>query len=111
MHPSRGFTALLFIDDKVKRKGGVFSEHIVFFTNVPGSSHTSSYMSGHHLATVRRAGRKRGARFESTEALAEQSAVRRSAVELHRCCARVSRAAALVQQHIDGVARASSAGT
>ena len=35
----------------------------------------------------------------------------RSAVELHRCCARVSRAAALVQQHIDSVARASSAGT
>ena len=68
-------------------------------------------MSGHHLATVRRAGRKRGARFESTEALAEQPAVRRSAVELHRCCARVSRAAALVQQHIDSVARASSAGT
>ena len=27
-------------------------------------------MSGHHLATVRRAGRKRGARFESSEALA-----------------------------------------
>ena len=68
-------------------------------------------MSGHHPATVRRAGRKRGARFESSEALAEQSAVVRSAVELHRCCARVSRAAALVQQHIDGVARASSAGT
>jgi len=68
-------------------------------------------MSGHHLATVRRAGRKRGARFESSEALAEQPALRRSAVELHRCCARVSRAAALVQQHIDGVARASSAGT
>ena len=66
-------------------------------------------MSGHHPATVRRAGRKRGARFESTEALAEQPV--RSAVELHRCCARVSRAAALVQQHIDGVARASSAGT
>ena len=35
----------------------------------------------------------------------------RGAVELHRCCARVSRAAALVRQHIDGVARASSAGT
>ena len=68
-------------------------------------------MSGHHLATVRRAGRKRGARFESSEALAEQPAVARSAVELHRCCARVSRAAALVRQHIDGVARASSAGT
>eukprot|EP00964_Phaeocystis_antarctica_P011316 scaffold6243_cov70-Phaeocystis_antarctica.AAC.1 len=63
-------------------------------------------MSGHHPATVRRAGRKRGARFESSEALTE-----RSAVELHRCCSRVSRAAALVRQHIDGVARASSAGT
>ena len=92
-------------------KGSVFSEHAIRFTNVPGSPHTSSHMSGHHLATVRRAGRKRGARFESSEALAEQSAVVRSAVELHRCCARVSRAAALVQQHIDGVARASSAGT
>eukprot|EP00964_Phaeocystis_antarctica_P063297 scaffold37969_cov59-Phaeocystis_antarctica.AAC.1 len=51
-------------------------------------------MFGHHPATVRRAGRKRGARFESSEALAD-----------------VSRAAALVRQHIDGVARASSAGT
>ena len=68
-------------------------------------------MSGHHLATVRRAGRKRGARFESSEALAEQPAVAPSAVELHRCCTRVSRAAALLRQHIDGVARASSAGT
>ena len=68
-------------------------------------------MFGHHPATVRRAGRKRGARLESSEALAEQPAVVRSAVELHRCCARVSRAAALVRQHIDGVARASSAGT
>ena len=68
-------------------------------------------MSGHHLATVRRAGRKRGARFESSEALAEQPAVARSAVELHRCCARMSRAAALLRQHVDGVARASSAGT
>eukprot|EP00964_Phaeocystis_antarctica_P139719 scaffold104541_cov64-Phaeocystis_antarctica.AAC.1 len=69
-------------------------------------------MSGHHPATVRRAGRKRGARFESAEALAEQQpAVARTAVELHRCCARVSRAAALVRQRIDGVARASGAGT
>eukprot|EP00964_Phaeocystis_antarctica_P104470 scaffold69582_cov58-Phaeocystis_antarctica.AAC.2 len=32
-------------------------------------------MSGHHPATVRRAGRKRGAKFESSEALAEQPAV------------------------------------
>eukprot|EP00964_Phaeocystis_antarctica_P042063 scaffold24086_cov32-Phaeocystis_antarctica.AAC.1 len=59
-------------------------------------------MFGHRPATVRRAGRKRGARFESSEALAEQPAVART---------RVSRAAALVRQHIDGVARASSAGT
>ena len=58
-----------------------------------------------------RAWRKRRARFESSEALEEQLAVARSAVELLRCCARVSRAAALVRQHIDGVARASSAGT
>jgi len=68
-------------------------------------------MSGHHLTTVRRAGRKRGARFESSEALAEQPAVARNAVELHGCCARVSLAEALLSQHIDGVARASSAGT
>ena len=68
-------------------------------------------MFNYHPATVRRAGRKRGTRFESSEALAEQPAVARSAVELHRCCTRVSRAAALVRQHIDGVARASSAGT
>ena len=71
-------------------------------------------MSGHHPATVRRAGRKRGARFFRALRLwrlAEQPAVARSAVELHRCCARVSRAAALVRQHIDGVTRASSAGT
>ena len=71
----------------------------------------SSHVSGHHLATVRRAGLKRGARFESSEALAEQPAVARSAVELHRCCARVSRAAALLSQHIDGVTRAGSVGT
>ena len=55
--------------------------------------------------------RKRHARFESSEALAEQPAVARTAVKLHGCCARVSLAAALVRQHIDGVARASSAGT
>jgi hypothetical protein len=68
-------------------------------------------MSGHHPATVRLAGRKRHARFESSEALAELPAVARTAVELHGCCARVSLAAALLSQHIDGVARANSAGT
>ena len=45
-------------------------------------------------------------RFESSEALAELPAVARTAVELHGCCARVSLAAALLSQHIDGVARA-----
>ena len=43
-------------------------------------------MSGHHPATVRGglwAQRKRGARFESSEALAEQPVVVRGAVELH----------------------------
>ena len=63
-------------------------------------------MSGHHPATVRRAGRKRGARFESSEALVELPAVAPTAVELHACCARVSLAEALLSQHIDGVARA-----
>ena len=46
---------------------GAFSPNTCFFTNLPGSPHTSSYMSGHHPATVRRAGRKRGARFESCD--------------------------------------------
>ena len=69
-------------------------------------------MSGHHPATVRLAGRKRHARFESSEALAELPAVARTAVELHGCCARVSLAAAPLSQHIDGgVTRAGSAGT
>jgi hypothetical protein len=78
---------------------------------VPSSPHTSSHMSGHHPATVRLAGRKRHARFESSEALAELPAVAPTAVELHGCCARVSLAAALLSQHIDSVARAGSAGT
>jgi hypothetical protein len=56
-------------------------------------------------------GRKRHARFKSSEALAELPAVAHTAVELHGCCARVSLAEALLCQHIDGVARASSAGT
>eukprot|EP00964_Phaeocystis_antarctica_P153648 scaffold122006_cov63-Phaeocystis_antarctica.AAC.2 len=44
-------------------------------------------MFGHHPATVRLAGRKRYARLESSEALAEKPVVARSAVELHDCCA------------------------
>jgi len=90
---------------------GVFSPNPLFFTNVPSSAtpHTSSHMSGHHPATVRLAGRKRHARFESSEALAELPAVARTAVELQGCCARVSLAEALLSQHIDGVARAGSA--
>ena len=68
-------------------------------------------MFGHHLAPMRLAGRKRHARFESSEALAEQPAVAHTAVELHGCCARVSLAEALLSQHVDCVTRASNAGT
>jgi hypothetical protein len=68
-------------------------------------------MFGHHPATVRLAGRKRHASVESSEGLAELPAVACTAVELHGCCARVSLAEALLCQYIDGVARASSAGT
>jgi hypothetical protein len=57
-------------------------------------------MSGHHPATVRLAGRKRHARFESSEALAEQPALAHTAVELHGCCARVSLAEALSSVNI-----------
>ena len=92
-------------------KGCVFSEPAFFLRTCPQLPHMSSHMSGHHPATVRLAGRKRHARFESSEALAELPAVARTAVELHGCCARVSLAAALLSQHIDGVARAGSAGT
>jgi hypothetical protein len=94
-------------------KGGVFSEPSCsfLFTNVPSSPHTSSHMFGHHPATVRLAGRKGHARFVSSEALAELSAVAHTAVELHGCCARVSLAAALLSQHVDCVTRAGSPGT
>ena len=47
--------------------------------NLPSSPHTSSHMSGHHPATMRLAGRKRHARFEISEALAELPAVARTA--------------------------------
>ena len=64
------------------------------------------------------AGRKRGAillsrAFESSEALAEQPAEWRAVPWscIDAALARLSRVAALVRQHIDGVARASSAGT
>ena len=49
----------------------------LFFRTLPSRAHTSSHMSGHHLATGRRApGRKRGARFESSEALAHWQSCR-----------------------------------
>jgi hypothetical protein len=51
---------------------GAFSPNpLLFFTNLSSSPHTSSHMFGHHPATVRLARRKRHARFESSEALAE----------------------------------------
>ena len=70
-------------------------------------------MSGHHLATVRRAGRKRGARFESTEALAEQRrqwcAVPWSCIDAAPGCRALRRSSNNILT--PGVARASSAGT
>ena len=49
----------------------------IFITNLPSSPHTSSHMRrpspGDGAATVRLAGRKRRARFESSEALRTHS--------------------------------------
>jgi hypothetical protein len=99
--------------------GGVFFEPMISLRTCPARpirDHTCSAIT-RRLCGVRLAGRKRHARFESSEALGELPAVARAAVdqpwtvELHECCARVSLAAALLNQHIDGVARAGSAGT
>ena len=73
---------------------GVFSPNPTFFKKGARlAPHELTHVRASPGDSVRRAGRKRGARFESSEALAEQLAVARSAVELHPCCARVSRAA------------------
>ena len=89
--------------EELGAKGGVLSEPSFFFRTLPSRAHTSSHMSGPGI-TWRLCGglgaqawRKK---FESSEALAELPAVARSAVELHRCCARVSLAAALLSQHM-----------
>ena len=88
-------------------KGAVFSERAFFLRTCPARpirvryveyEVTSSHMFRHHPATVRLAGRKRHARLESSEPLAELPAVARTAVELHGCCARVSLAAAQAPQ-------------
>ena len=72
----------------------------------------SSHTSGHHPATVRRAGQGLGASVaHDLRALRLWQSSRQwcaPAVELHGCCARTSLAEALLRQHIDGVARASS---
>jgi hypothetical protein len=94
-----------------------------FFTNVPSSPHTSSHMFGHHPATGQLAGRNvpsgtqdlRALRLWQRELPAVARTVARTAVELHGCCARVTFACRGVPPsntiYIDGVARASSAGT
>jgi hypothetical protein len=76
-------------------------------------------MLGHHPATkayaalMRLAGSTSGTQDSRALRLWQTAAgsVVRTAVELHGCCARASLAAALLSQHIDGVARAGSAGT
>ena len=92
----------------------MFSPNPAFFRTLPSCSHTFSHMcpgitqgAGTGLCGTM-AWRKRHARFESSEALEEQPAVARTRVELQGCCARTSLAEALLRQHIDGVARASS---
>jgi hypothetical protein len=78
---------------------------------VPSSPHTSSHVSGHHPATVRLAVGASGTQgLRALMAELPASGAHR-AVELHGCCARASLAAALLSQHIDGVATAGSAGT
>ena len=65
----------------------------VFSPNPPFFFYERARLAPYELIHVRAspgdcaagAGRKRGARFESSEALTEQPAVARSAVELHRC--------------------------
>jgi hypothetical protein len=69
-----------------------------------------------HVREVRRVLRyacavSHGVCYEALAELPRQWALARTAVELHGCCARVSLAAALLNQHIDGVTRAGSAGT
>ena len=92
-------------------KGGVFSEPAFFYERARLAPYELTHVRASSGDCAAGWAHKRGARFESSEALAEQPALARSAVELHRCCARVSLAAALARQHIDGMARASSAGT
>ena len=66
-------------------------------------------MFGHRPATVRLAWRKSGTQDLRALGLWQSSRQWRApAVELHGCCARVSLAQALLSQHIDGVARATT---
>ena len=78
--------------------GGVFAEPSLFLQTSQLAPHRTRELrhvraSPGHPGTVRLAGRKRHARFESSGALAEQRqqpAVESTAVELHGCCARTS---------------------
>jgi hypothetical protein len=135
VHATRGPGCFLRANPPLKRRSPLFafsvpflpfrclfrypppSHSACFFTNVPSSPHTSSRMCicmfGHHPRRL--CGWLGASGTQDLRALrlwlAELPAVARTAVELHGCCARVSLAAALLSQHIDGVARAGSAGT
>ena len=72
------------------------------FTNLPVRAHTSSHIFKHHPATVRLAGRKQHARFESSdEAVGGLPSVVRTAVGLH--------AAWLLRQDVASLQQRSSA--
>ena len=93
------------------RAGAQQSTGLFFYERAQLAPYELTHVRASPGDCMRLAGRKRHARIESSEALAELPAVARTAVELHGCCARVSLAAALLSKHIDGVARAGSAGT
>ena len=77
---------------RVKQRGSEASNVRAPLAQSPSRAHKvrADTRVGNHPATVRLAGRKRHARFESSEALTHLPAVARTAVELHECCARVS---------------------
>ena len=106
-------TIIETVRSRVKQRGSEASNVRAPLAQSPSRAHKvrADTRVGNHPATVRLAGRKRHARFESSEALTHLPAVALTAVELHECCARVSRAAALLSQHVDCVTRAGGPGT
>eukprot|EP00964_Phaeocystis_antarctica_P069019 scaffold41846_cov57-Phaeocystis_antarctica.AAC.2 len=97
-----------------ERQRGSFLRTRLLFTNLPArlAPYELTHVRASPVDCVRLAGRKRHARLESSEALAEKPAVARALPWSCTTAAlryRVSLAEALLRQLIDGVARASIA--